>query len=167
MLNEAPVLNFLLSIILQYTDRLNYPILRFYEENKAALDPLNNGNIDLVLITRLFDAQPFLRQIWNTSILFQIQEDATNQAILYFLRSMILPSATGQRPALEQIDQLHRDLRVDKNKSLEARKSLSRELSEIEGVLAETEDTAFFQNDEGIVATPYLIEKADEVKSEI
>lgn len=70
MLNEAPVLNFLLSVVLQYTDRLNYPILRFYEENKAALDPLNNGNMDLVLITRLFDAQPFLRQIWNTSILF-------------------------------------------------------------------------------------------------
>lgn len=70
MLNDAPVLNFLLSIILQYTNRLNYPILRFYEENSEALDPLNNGNIDLVLVLRLFDAQPFLRQVWNTSILF-------------------------------------------------------------------------------------------------
>jgi hypothetical protein len=61
------MLNFLLSVVLQYTDQLNLRILNFYTENIESMNPLSDlqnhktRSDSLRTIFRLFEAQPYLR----------------------------------------------------------------------------------------------------------
>ena len=63
-------LNFLLSVVLQFTDQLNLRILEFYTENPEMNPILDLNHNSLGVIFRLFEAQPYLRQLWDTSPLF-------------------------------------------------------------------------------------------------
>ena len=75
---DSSVLNFVLSVILQHTDELNFRILTFYSDHRDSLDPLKGIHEHRLLsatlhtVFRLFDAQPFLRTLWDTSALFDI-----------------------------------------------------------------------------------------------
>ena len=55
---QARETNFVLSVALQYTDKLNFKILKFYSDHAEQLDPLKrvSGSEDLRVIFRLFDA---------------------------------------------------------------------------------------------------------------
>ena len=37
---DSSVLNFVLSVILQYTDELNFRVLTFYSDHRDSLDPV-------------------------------------------------------------------------------------------------------------------------------
>jgi hypothetical protein len=71
---EVDTLSYLLAVILQSTESCNFLILSFFETNHEAVNPLqslaiNKGKVqnqhNLETVFRLFEAQPFLRQVWD------------------------------------------------------------------------------------------------------
>jgi hypothetical protein len=55
--------------------------LSYFSDNFEKLDPFKNikGSMDLRIIFRLFDAQPFLRSLWDFSNLFKIDQGALDE----------------------------------------------------------------------------------------
>jgi hypothetical protein len=71
----------LLSIILQFTDQAKLRMLQYLVDHKHALDLLKHLDSpkQLYIIFRLFDAEPFLRTLWDTSPLYAIELEKLNE----------------------------------------------------------------------------------------
>ena len=139
--------------MLQFTDELNLKILTFYTENLELMNPiadLQNHNA-LSIIFRLFEAQPYFRQLWDNSPLFQeitltLEFD---QVVLSYIRRMIHSSDSAPEVPLEICCQIDKNLRVTKQ---ELDGSLDLIYQESIG-----KSTIF---EDGLVSTQYLEEKA-------
>jgi hypothetical protein len=109
-------LNFILSVILQFTDALNLRILEFYTANLERMNPLVEINHNsLGAIFRLFEAQPYMRQLWDTSALFQEirVSDEIDSVVLFLVRGMVHNSGP-QEISLQACAIIDRELRVKK-----------------------------------------------------
>jgi len=150
LVGEVSDLNFVLSVILQYTDQLNFSILTFYADHRDTLDPL--WSIDqpglrsaaLHTVFRLFDAQPFLQTLWDCSPLFRVdceQLGQTEMAICQYLRALVhakkdTPSTewAGQElvERLRTIKELDDGLRLCKAEQRRYREAISSQLGELD-----------------------------------
>ena len=113
---------------------------------------LPNHNV-LGIVFRLFEAQPYFRQLWDNSGLFQEFKLANefDRVVLSYIRRMIHTSDSVPEVSLEACSQIDRTLRVVKQ--------------ELEGSLdliyQDSKDKATIFED-GLVSTQYLDEKADD-----
>jgi len=79
---EDDILMHLLAVVLQTTDSLNFRLLKFFADNRERFNPFKAMSINkgrdqnqrnLETIFRLFEAQPFLKQVWDASSIYSLQ----------------------------------------------------------------------------------------------
>ena len=187
---DSSVLNFVLSVILQYTDELNFRVLTFYSDHRDSLDPLKGIyerqllSATLRTVFRLFDAQPFLRALWDTSALFDINLevlDPNDQLICHFLRDMVHHEPDSRLHLARRADEsslatlsginwMDSHLRLNKRDQQLKRQGLAQELGELSRELIRRpspQKGSTVSSGEGLVSTPYLLRKADEAVAEM
>lgn len=95
-------MNFALAVMLQYSDKLNFKILKFFSDNAEQLDPLKNiaGSKDLQVIFMLFDAQPFTRGLWDHGPLYLIDKSSLHENDRLLLSLILRFVSSNQEPQI-------------------------------------------------------------------
>jgi hypothetical protein len=161
-------LNTLLSILLQFTDQLTFRILKFFSDFKATLDPFVDISSpkQLHTIFRLFDAQPFLRTLWDTSPLYLIDADKLGQMdglVCWYLRQMVhndVSQAVEMTDARLETVRMVDSLRINKKKEQRRKLEAAEQVGELMLYRPSVEDGE--SNENGLVSTPYLSKKIEE-----
>jgi len=149
---EEIQLLWLLAVVLQTTSSCNFVILTFLSDNSLRLDPFTqiskgtNLEMSLETIFRLYEAQPYLKQVWDLSSIYRVQDGGI---VCKYIKAM-LHSETGlQTTAADQIE-LDKAMRINRAGQAAAREEFTKTFGAIEMDLSHNTQV------EGLVITDYL-----------